>query len=136
MNLNRFKRIFKGDYPQEQQPLVEKLASSINIGFESLYNAMARNVSISDNIACTVKKLSTAVDSAGIPTSTLSFKTDVLGQVKGISVIRATNLTNSTVYVTSHPFLTYSQDNTTVTILHIAGLPVSNTFELTIVAWA
>lgn len=136
MIIERFKRIFKGDYPKDQQELVERLSGSINSGFETLHNAMNRNVSISDNIACTVKKVSTKVTSAGIPTSTLSFKIDTTGQIKGITVIRAVNLTNSTTYVNSQPFITFSQNNTTVTIDHITGLPVDNNFELTLIAWA
>lgn len=136
MFLEKFKRIFKGDYPKDQQDLVEKLSGSINSGFENLYNAMSRNIDISNNIACTVKKISTKVSSAGIPTSTLSFKIDTTGQIKGISVIRAVNLTNSTTYVSSHPFLTFSQDGSTVTVSHIAGLPVDNNFELTVICWA
>lgn len=136
MIIERFKRIFKGDYPKDDQALVEKLAGSINSGFETLYNAMTRNISLSDNIACTVKKLTTKVTSTGIPTSTLSFKIDTVGQIKGISVIRAVNLTTSTTYVSSHPFLTFDQNNTTVTVTHITGLPVDNTFELTVIAWA
>lgn len=136
MLLDRFRRIFKGDYPKDDQELVEKLAGSINNGFEVLYNAMNRNVSLDHNIACTVKKITTKVSSAGVPTSTLSFKVDTTGQIKGISVIRASNLTNSTTYVTSHPFLTFSQDGSNVTVSHIAGLPVDNNFELTVIAWA
>jgi hypothetical protein len=136
MLLDRFRRIFKGDYPKENQELVEKLAGSINNGFEVLYNATNKNLSLDHNIACTVKKISTKVTSAGVPTSTLSFKVDTAGQIKGISVIRATNLTNSSTYVTSHPFITFSQDGSNVTVSHISGLPVSNEFELTVVAWA
>lgn len=136
MLIDKFKRIFKTDYPTEQQALVEKLATTINTGFETLYNAAARNLSISDNIACTVKKITTKVTAAGIPTSTLSFKIDTTGQIKGITVIRAVNLTNSSTYVTSNPFINYSQDNTTINISQISGLPINNTFELTVIAWA
>lgn len=131
-----FKRIFKTDYPQDQQNLVEKLSLTINNGFETLYNAMANNVSIGDNIACTVKTITTAVNSTGTPTSTLSFQISTTGQIKGISVIRADNQTKSTVYPNSHPFISFSQNDKVVTINNITGLPVNNTFNLTIIAWA
>lgn len=136
MKFPTFKRIFKTDYPQDQQSLVEKLAATINNGFEVIYNAMAKNVSLSDNLACTVKVLQVKVDASGTPTSDLSFKIDTVGQIKGIDVIRAENQTNSTVYVTSHPFMSFTQNDTTVTITNIKGLPVNNTFNITIIAWA
>jgi chloramphenicol O-acetyltransferase len=116
--------------------LVEKLSLTVNNGFEVVYNAMARNVSLADNIACTIKVLNVRVDSSGTPTSSLSFKIDTVGQIKGIEVIRAENQTNSNVYVTSHPFISYTQDNTTITVNNITGLPANNTFNLTVIAWA
>ena len=136
MKFPTFKRIYKTDYPQEQQSLVEKISLTVNNGFEVLYNAMSRNVNLQDNIACTLKTITVKVDSSGIPTSTLSFKIDTIGQIKGTEVIRAENQTNSATYVTSHPFITYTQDNNTITVNHISGLPANNTFNLTVIAWA
>lgn len=136
MKFPTFKRIFKTDYPTEQQALVEKLSSTINNGFEVLYNAMSKNVDLANNLACTLKAITVKVDSSGTPSSTLSFKIDTIGQIKGIEVIRAENQTDSTIYVTSHPFISYTQDNTTITVNNIKGLPANNTFILTIIAWA
>jgi hypothetical protein len=136
MKFPTFKRIYKTDFPTQEQSLVEKLSLTINNGFEVIYNAMARNVSLSDNVACTVKTISVKVDSSGTPTSSLSFKLDVVGQIKGISVVKAENLTNSNVYVTSHPFLTYTQNDMTITVNNVSGLPANNTFNITLIAWA
>jgi hypothetical protein len=135
MQIPNFRRIFKTDYPADQQPLVEKLSGTVNNGLEVIYNAMAKNVSLGDNIFCTIKTITTRVDANGVPTSTLSFKIDTTGQIKGISVIRANNQTSSTVYPNSCPFLTYSQDNITISVSHIAGLPANNTFDLTVISW-
>lgn len=136
MKFPTFKRIYKTDYPSEQQALVDKLSETINNGFEVVYNAMSRNVNLGDNVACTVKILTVKVDSSGTPSSSLSFKIDTVGQIKGIQVIKAENLTDSSIYVDSTPFLSYTQDNTTVTVNNIKGLPANNTFSLTVVAWA
>lgn len=135
MQIPNFRRIFKTDYPADQQQLVEKLAGTINNGLEVIYNAMSKNVSLTDNIFCTIKTITTRVDSNGIPTSLLSFKVDTAGTIKGISVIRVNNQTSSTVYPTSCPFLTYSQDTNTISVSHIAGLPANNTFDLTVISW-
>ena len=133
--LSNFRRLFKNDYQQDQQSLVEKLSVTINNGFELLYNAMANNVSLSDNIFCTVKVVSVQVNSSGTPISPLSFKISTTGSIKGISVIKADNQTNSNVYPNSSPFMTYSQNDTTITVSNIAGLPISNKFDLTVICW-
>lgn len=137
MRLPTFRRIFKTDYPEEQQSLVEKLSVTINDGFEQLYNAFTRNISVRDNIFCTVKNVEITVDSTGRPLnqSNAGFKLDTVGTITGISVVRATNLTNSIVYPTGGVFISYSQDTGNISILNVAGLPANNKFQLVIIAW-
>lgn len=134
--LPNFKRIFKTDYDQKDQDLVEKLAVTINNGFELLYNQNNRGIDLSNNLACTVRSIEVIVNSSGIPTAGTGFTIDTSGQIKGTQVLRAVNLTNSSVYPTSAPFISFTQDNKTITINHIAGLPANNKFSITLVAWA
>lgn len=136
MKFPTFKRIFKTDYPTEQQSLVEKLSLTINNGFEVIYNAMSRNVSLSDNIACTVKTLTTKVNSSGVPTSALSFTLDTVGQIKGVMAMNPVNLTNSSIYPTSGVTISHTQNNTIITIDHITGLTAGDNWQITIIAWA
>lgn len=136
MKFPTFKRIFKTDYPVEQQALIDKLSLTINNGFEVIYNAMARNVTLSDNIASTIRTLTVKVDSSGIPTSSLSFRLDTVGQIKGIEAMNPKNVTNSNTYPTSGITISYTQDSTLVTIDHITGLTPGDNWEITIIAWA
>lgn len=131
-----FKRIYKTDYPVEQQALIDKLSLTINNGFEVVYNALARALTLRDNIACTVRTLNLKVDSGGIPTSATSFKLDTTGQIILIEVGNPRNLTNSSTYPTSGITISYSQDSTLVTIDHITGLTNGDNWEITIIAWA
>lgn len=135
MRIGNFRRIFKTDFDAKDQSLVDKLSGSINTAFESLFNAFNNNISLADNIACTIKKIEVEVDASGIPTTTISFKLRSSTLITGIDVKRARNLDNSRVYVDGAPFVTYTQENDSITILHITGLPAGYTFELTLVAW-
>lgn len=133
-----FKRIYKTDYPADQQPLVDKLSVTINNGFEVIYNAFSKNISLKENILCSIRNITVTVDSNGIPTqsSGSSFNIDTTGQILGTEVIKSVNNTNSSVFPTGQPFLTYSQNNNIVTIVHVAGIPANNSFTLTLIAWA
>lgn len=135
MKIPNFRRIFYTDYPQDQQPLIQKLSVTINNGFENPYNALQNNISLADNIACTVKQVTLTVDSTGTPTTATSFSVTTTGTLTGLTVMAATNQTTATVYPTGNPFISYTQNSQLITITNVAGLPANNSFLLTIVAW-
>ena len=130
-----FKRIYKTDYPPEQQDLVDKLSFSINIGFESVNGALNNAISLQDNVQCTVKSFNIEVDSTGKPKSASTFTLTSAGKLTGIMVLSAVNQTNSTVYPTATPFISFNVNSTLVSILNVSGLPANNVFFLTIVAF-
>ena len=137
MKLPNFKRLNVVDYTEDQQALVEKLAASLNIGIDSVYIALANRLTYSDNFSATQKTFQVTVDSSGIPLTPVSFKlntnSSVTPRITGAQVLQAVNQTNSTVYPTATPFLSYVQNGLNVNINHIAGLPANNVFELTVV---
>lgn len=135
MKIPSFRRIFKTDYKSEDQELVEKLAFSINVFNDNMTNAMNHQMSLADNIQCTLKTFNVKVTSGGEPATPVSFSLTSNGKLTGITVLSATNTTNPNVYPTSAPFITYSLNNNIVTIKNVAGLPVDNVFSLTIVAY-
>lgn len=135
MKFPTFRRIFKQDYPVDQQSLVEKLSITINNSFETIFNAFNKNISLTDNILCTVKTISVKVNASGVPTTSTSFSIDTTGNIKGISVIKAENTTDASVFPTSAPFISYTQNNTVITITQVAGIPANNSFNLTVICW-
>lgn len=141
MKLPSQKRINENDFDKEYQDLVKELASVLNTDIENIYLALSKRLSITDNVDCTVKTVTVLVDASGIPTTTTSFQLDrtggtqVFSKIKGITVITATNNTNSTVYPTSQPFISWTQNEGRVTINHISGIPASNLFSLVLIAW-
>lgn len=135
MKIGSFRRIFYTDYPSDQQSLIQKLSVTINNGFDQLYTALQNNLALADNIACTVKTVTLTVDSTGTPTTSASFSITTTGTITGLTVMAASNQTTSTVYPTSAPFITYTQNNQLINITNVAGLPAGNSFQLTVVAW-
>lgn len=135
MKLPSFRRIFKTDYTQEFQNLVEKMAISINYGFEVLYDALNKKISLNDNIYCTVKDIEITVDINGVPKTTTAFSLDINAKIIGIVVLSANNLTNSAIYPSSGVFINFSQNNTNIIIDHITGLQADNNYRLKLVAF-
>lgn len=138
MILPSFRRIFTQDYEAQYKKLIDTLSVSLNNGITSLYSALTNNVSLSDNIYATVKTLSLKVDANGNPLNTTSFNLNsymTSNQIQGISVINAINQDNSNTYPVSGPFISYTQNGTTVTVNNITGLQQGANYNITVVAW-
>lgn len=133
--LPSFKRLFKSDYPAEQQNLVESLSSSLNIGIESLYEALNKKLTFKDNFLGATKEVLIEVNSAGEPKVTTGFSLDgITTPVEGLIVVRAENITNSVTYPTGGVFITYTQSGGTIIINHITGLQANNKYKLKVIA--
>lgn len=135
MKLPLYRRIFKNDYSEEYQDLVEKMAVSINNGFDTLFELSNKKVSLKDNVDCTVKTLGLAVDSNGIPTTPTAFNLDTTSRISGINVLKVDNLTNSQVFPTGAPFISFSQTDRGITINHITGLQPNYQWQINVVAY-
>lgn len=134
MKLPSFKRLNKSDFKKEEEALIETLASSLNIGIESIYTLSNNNITFKDQFAGTQVDVPVSVNSQGIPLDTTTFQLKTTAKIQGCRVIKEENLTNSTVYPTSAPFITYQQNGNIITILHITGLSANDTHLLRIQA--
>lgn len=135
MRLPSFKRLLTQDYQKEFQKLIDTLSVSLNSGIESLYEALNNNVSLKDNIKCTVKNVTLQVDSQGKPKVTTSFLLDIKGKIYGISSINAVNSTNPNTYPLGGQTISFTQNDTIVTITNVTGLQQNDTYVLTLIAW-
>ncbi len=134
MKIPGYRRIFKTDYTQEEQSLVEKLSVSINNGFETIYEALNNKLDFTNNFQGTDVSIRIQVDSSGIPIGNSSFKLSNTNKVNRIWVGRADNLTNSNTYPTGAPFVNWVQNSGTITITHITGLQEDNVYLLNLLA--
>lgn len=136
MILPSFKRIYKEDFKKEDQELIERLSGNLNIAIETLFQLANHRISLPDNAAAVVKDVQVKVDSSGNPTSGVGIALgDTIKIAIGTQVILALNQTNSTVYPTAQPFITFTQNGSNVIINNVAGLPADNTFLLRVVVW-
>lgn len=136
MKLPNLRRIYTNDFDSEYRSLVDQLASVLNINLQVVYDALNKKVSLADNIDCIVKDVPVTVNASGVPTtSTIFTLVDKTRNLQGIQVIKADNLTNSSVYPTGGVFITWTQVQTGVQIQHVTGLPANNTFSLRIVGF-
>lgn len=135
MRLPSFRRLVTTDYPKEFQKLIDILSVSLNNGIEVLYQALSQNISIRDNIQCTVKDVVLTVDANGKPIQQASFALTALGKVEGVSVILAQNQTNSAIYPSSGVFVSGVQSNTSFLINNVTGLQAGQSYLIRCIAW-
>lgn len=130
------RRVYTQDFSSEYQDLIQKLSESLNINLEVLYDALNKKVTLSDNIACTVRTIEIEVDGNGIPTSNISLALDNKQPILGTQVLSAINLTNSGTYPTGQPFISYSLNSQgRLVINHISGLQANNKYRLNLIVW-
>ena len=135
MRIPNLKRLYYTDFEQQYQKLVEQMSYTINTTFETIIQALNNNISIRDNLLASVKDITLSVDSTGKPTSPAAFSISNTNPIDGTLVIRAVPSSNTVVYPTGAPFITYSQNASTVTIVNITGLPANIPFTIRIVAF-
>lgn len=134
MKLPSFRRLYEQDYPPEQQELVAQLAVSINYGFEALYETLNGKLTFGDNTSSLITSVNVEVDATGKPKTKATIRKVSPERFAGLTVIRAVNLTNSSVYPTSSPFISYTETTDSIVIDNVAGLPANNLFQLIVFA--
>lgn len=123
MKLPSYRRIYKTDYAEDYQALVEKLAVSINYGFDTLYDALNQKLNFQDNIASTITDFTVKVDENGKPTQKTQFKLNSSqSTVQGIIVLNCYGANNPDILPTSGVFISFEKNEKLVNINNIKGL--------------
>jgi hypothetical protein len=135
VKLPSFKRLISTDYPKEFKQLIDLIAVSLNNGIEVLYQTLNNQITLRDNIKCTIKDITLSVDSSGKPINTISILLNTSTKVEGSQIILALNQVNSSVYVTSNPFITGSQNGNSFIINNISGLQANQQYLLRVVVY-
>lgn len=135
MKLPSFRRLFSSDFPAQFKQLIDTLSVSLNNGIEVLYEALNNQITLRDNISCTVKDITLAVNANGVPTQNSSIKLNTTNKVEGCVVISAINQTNSATYPSSGVFISFTQNSNTLIINNIAGLQPGQQYTLRVVAF-
>lgn len=136
MKLPSFKRINKSDYPKDLGAVIDKLAFSLNVAIDNLFELANNRVSFGDNIYCDVKQVTFTVDGNGTPTTNvvinLTNLANINSKVTGVTVKAATNSSSSTRYVLGAPFISFTQNGNAITVNNVRGLVPGDEYTLTV----
>ena len=134
--LGEFKRLVREDFSGDDQALVEKLAFTINPALESISQALNKNLTFEDNINSQIRdiEVKTHPSVLGRLSPSVSYKSTLKGNTKGLVCIRAENIDNPSTYPTGQPFISYSENNGQISILNVTGLQLNSKYKLKILA--
>lgn len=158
MKLPSYRRLFKQDFDQKDQALVDKLSITINSSFESLFDALNKGVTFQDNFVGGVVDVQvttssnpaygyyvTATPVAGGSASTIlvngaysftqtpSYPIDSsVKTVDGVFVLKVDNLTSPTKYPIGGVTVSFSKNGNNIILNNVTGLDKSTTYNLKI----
>jgi len=129
-----WRRIIQQDYPSQYQDLIGQIALPINWGFDTIFRALSNGLTFASNIQSTINTFQVVVDANGNPTSNITINKDVPGvSLIGVVVVKAVNNTNSNVFPTGSPFVSYTETSNQIIINNISGLQPNNNYSITII---
>lgn len=125
--IQRPKRISSESLPPEARQSVDLVGNSMNTFMEETYIAIMGNLGVTSNLNMEFKTLKITVDASGVPTSTVSFKSNLKSKIAGAVVIRAFEA-----IPTGQPFINFSENNGVATITQVSGLAANTQYQLVI----
>lgn len=135
MKLPSYRRIIKTDYAEEYQALVEKMAVSINSGFDSLYDALNKKLTFNDNIISTYVELNVTVDVNGALQNGGVFKLDASQTVvRGLIILDCYTLKTPNNPPNAAPFISFSKSENSIILRRITGLTADVIYTIKILA--
>jgi hypothetical protein len=134
MQVSFLRRLVKEDFPQQYKELVGKVAQVTNPAMEQISLALQKNLTWTDNMAAQVVNIQVTVDSTGAPINPLSFASTLGSNINHLQITRAVAVGNSSIFPTSAPFASFTQQGNNIVISNVTGLPASTPFALTLIA--
>jgi len=128
--INNLKRIVKEDFDQEYHGLIDKLAYSLNPFLEQISNAFNKNITL-ENLSREVLTVTVENDGSDVLKTTTQFKTNLTSRIQGLTIIKAENLTNPSVYPTASPWISWTINSNIITIKKVTGIQPNAKYRLT-----
>ncbi len=129
-SVKNLKRIIKEDFPEEYQELIDKLAFAINPFLEQVSDAFNKKIN-NDNLTREVVSITVENVSGNLRTP-VQFKTTLKDKLLGFNIIRAENLTNSSIYPTNAPFISWTINENIISVKKVTGIQDNNKYRLTL----
>lgn len=135
MRLYNNTKINASDYPEETQQTMDQFGELYNLFVDEVENILNKNIDF-ENLNQEMLTIDVQVNDKGIPTLGGRINLPTKPQPKGMQVIRAINLTNTSKYVNSHPFISYVPQGTgIISLLNITGLDAGDKYRITIIIY-
>jgi hypothetical protein len=122
------KRLSVEDFNKDDQPLMEKLLEPLNMYLESVYYALNKNITFTDNIASQVQTVTVTA-----PVTDLTIANTLGAPCKGILVVNATNIDQPTERLATPPFVQFTNTTQGIKLTNVTGLTSGKKYELTII---
>jgi len=137
MKLASFKRLVKEDFSKEMHDTIDRIGYSVNNFCQQLITFSNKNITIADNLFQEIKQitLTTSQTDALLLNQVTQFKNGLTSSIKGISVIRVENLTNTTVYPSSSCQINFTESANVVTIRSVTGLEKATKYQITLITY-
>ncbi len=120
------------DHKAEDRDLVDKIARSVNPFMDDVYRQLNGNLGF-DNLNRLLATVEVKIGAAGEVLNEPQIRTASLkSKISGLVVIYAENTTNSAIYPTNSPFISFSTGTQTLTIKSITGLPSNSIWKLVV----
>lgn len=123
------KRIRKEDFDQEYQGLIDRIAFSFNSFADQVINLFNKNINF-ENLNQEIAEVTVVTNSIGGIDNLPKLKSGLSKKVQGIQCIRASNINAPNVYPTSQPFISFSLEQNTLSVLNITGLQANSKYTL------
>ncbi len=139
-NIQKPARIVASDFDEEIRPTVEKMADVINPALEEFWQTLQGELSLSNFKWGLLTNFIVKVDANGTPLVdgsdsrlTARIKNPSTGTIFGSLVVKATCIDDSSLFVTSTPYITFSVDqNNLLNIQNVSGLVANKRYQLNI----
>ena len=128
--IDNVRRIIKEDFAKEYHQLIDRLAYVVNTFMEQVQQQVNGNLDFT-NLNQDIVKVRLTLDNTGLPKNNQKIRTDLINP-QGLIVVKARNLTDSTIFPTTAPFISFTSTGTVINVQNITGLQADNEYELTI----
>lgn len=130
--IDNIRRIVKEDFDPKYHDLIDRLAYVLNTFMDQTVSQVNGNLDI-ENLSADIVTVNMIVNTDGVPIGNNLIKSTV-SRPTGTTVKRAINLTDSTEYAESQPFISYTTgtNSNVIKVLHISGLQADQEYQLVI----
>lgn len=129
------KRVLREDIPNAPD-WIGKLLYPVNLFFEQVFNALDKNLTLSENIQSQIKTVSFTTSSAYDGTEanfdTVSFSLDLPVKPQGLFIMQMLVDADNFTAIETAPFVNWLEINGTVNIYLVTGLSASTSYNMTV----